>query len=98
MKFTSKQKLRLKEETLSSRPTIWIGKKSITPELIQEVSRQLDENATVKIRLLSRACKKGERKVIPELIAKETGSNIVEVRGYTFILYKPPKWARKKNL
>lgn len=82
----------------SSRPTIWIGKKSITPEFIHEVSKQLDENATVKIRSLSRACRKRERNVIPGIIAKETSSNIVEVRGHTFILYKPPRPPSKKNL
>jgi len=98
VKLTSKQKLWIKEETASSRPTIWIGKKSITPELIHEVSKQLDENARVKIRILSRACKKGEKEVIPEIIAKKTSSNLVEVRGHTFILYKPPSPARKKNL
>jgi len=98
MKFTSKQKLRVEEKASSSRPTIWIGKKSITPELIQEVSKQLDENATVKIRILSKACKKEERNIIPEIIAKETSSNIVEIRGHTVILYKPPKLACKKNL
>ena len=98
MKFISKQKLRINEEISSSRPTIWIGKKSITPELIHEVSKQLDENAIVKIRVLSRAFKQGERNIIPEIIAKKTSSNIVEVRGHTFILYKTLKRARKKNL
>jgi RNA-binding protein YhbY len=38
------------------------------------------------------------KEVIPEVIAKKTSSNLVEIRGHTFTLYKPPRPARKKNL
>jgi len=51
VKFTSKQKLRIKEET-SSKPNYLDWEKGVTPELIHEVSKQLDENAIVKIRIL----------------------------------------------
>ncbi|WP_420804729.1 YhbY family RNA-binding protein [Candidatus Acidianus copahuensis] len=49
------------------------------------MKRQLKEKRVVKIRIGN---KEGNRKEIANKIAEITGSRLIEVRGYTFVLEK----------
>jgi RNA-binding protein len=88
MTVKTRQRLRLRGEMAEEHPTIWIGKKGVTPELIEEVSKQLDQNEIVKVRMLKSTLQTGKRGVIARLTAEKTGAELVEVRGNTFVVYR----------
>ncbi|MEA2089760.1 MAG: YhbY family RNA-binding protein [Thermoproteota archaeon] len=89
--ITSKMKRRIKRELSTEKPTIWVGKEAITPQIINEINRQLKKRKMVKVKIL-RSALKGEkaRKVAGE-IAQKTESLLIDVRGRTFMLYKHRK-------
>jgi RNA-binding protein len=62
------------------KPTVWIGKKGCTPEAIAEIRRQLEGRKPVKVRFLRGA------EMDPEVLAAETGGEILGVRGRTVVL------------
>ncbi len=64
------------------KPTVWIGKKGNTPEAMAEIRRQLDARKPVKVRFLRGA------DMDPEALARETGSEVLGVRGRTVVLRK----------
>ncbi|MEM2914906.1 MAG: YhbY family RNA-binding protein [Candidatus Bathyarchaeia archaeon] len=77
--------------TPSEEPTVWIGKKGFAASLINEVSKQLDKRETVKVRVLRTALMNENAKEIAQKIAEETRSEIVAIRGHTFIIHKSKK-------
>jgi len=84
-------KRRIKRELSMEKPTIWVGKEGATPQIMEEISRQLDKREMVKIRVLKSALKEEEAKSIASKIAQQTSSTLIEVRGHTFMLYKRRK-------
>jgi RNA-binding protein len=64
------------------KPTVWIGKKGCTPEAVAEIRRQLEGRRPVKVRFLRGA------EMDPESLARETGGEILGVRGRTVVLAK----------
>lgn len=89
-----KLKLRIKRDVNVEKPTVWIGKEGAVPRIVNEISRQLDKKEIVKVRVLKSALKGEEAKKTAAKIAQETASILIDVRGHTFVLYKPKK--RKK--
>lgn len=86
--ITSKMKRRIKRELSSERPTVWVGKEAVTPQIIGEISRQLKKREMVKVKVLRSALKGKKAKNIAGEIAQKTESILVDVRGHTFMLYK----------
>jgi RNA-binding protein len=70
-------------------PTIWIGKSGASAELLKEIEKQLEKNKMVKAKILKSALSEHEAKEVAETIAQQTFATLVELRGHTFILYKP---------
>jgi len=68
-------------------PKIRIGKKGLTENIIKEVSNLLDKDRALKVRCL-KVIPKEIIEPIAENIAKLTESEVVEIRGKTFILMK----------
>ena len=85
--ITSRMKRRIKRELSLEKPTIWVGKEGATPQMINEVVRQLEKREMIKIRMLKTALQE-EAKIIASKIAQQTDSTLIEVRGNTLILYK----------
>jgi RNA-binding protein len=81
-------KRHIRHELSTGGPTVWIGKEGSTPQIVKEISRQLDQREMVKAKLLQTALKDMSAKEVATRIAKETESILVEVRGHTFILYR----------
>ncbi len=75
----------------SESPTVWVGKEGPTPQILNEISRQLEQHEVVKGRILQTALKDESAKELAARIAKETESTLVEVRGHTLILYRRKK-------
>jgi len=90
-KLTSKVKRRTKRRLSGEKPTIWVGKGGASQELLKEIEKQLDKREMVKVRILKSALEKGEAEQIASRIAEQAEASLVEVRGHTFMLYKPRK-------
>ena len=90
-KMTPGKKRYVKRQLTNAQPTILIGKNGATPELIKEIEKQLQKETMVKVKLLKTALAEGETKHIATKIAQQTEAALVEVRGHTFMMYKPRK-------
>ena len=88
-KMTPGKKRFIKRKFGEEKPTVWIGKSGASPELVTEIGKQLKRNKYVKCKILKSALSEQETKQITATVAEQTGSTLVEVRGHTFILFKP---------
>jgi RNA-binding protein len=86
--ITPKIKRRIKRKIGAEKPTVWVGKEGATTQIINEISKQLDKREMVKAKILRTALKEEEAKSIAAKIAQQTDSQLIEVRGHTFLLYK----------
>jgi RNA-binding protein len=86
--ITPKMKRRIKRELSAEKPTVWVGKEGTTPQIVNEISRQLEKKEMVKAKILRTALKDEEAKSVASKIAQQTNSSLIEVRGHTFLLYK----------
>jgi RNA-binding protein len=86
--ITPKMKRRIKQELSAEKPTVWVGKEGATPQILNEISRQLDKKEIVKAKIQRSALKDEEAKSVASKIAQQTCSSLIEVRGHTFLLYK----------
>ena len=89
--ITPKMKNRIKRELSAEKATVWVGKEGATPQIVNEISRQLDKKEIVKAKILRTALKDEEAKSVASKIAQQTNSSLIEVRGHTFLLYKRRK-------
>lgn len=89
--LTPKMKRRLKSAISSEKPTVNIGKEGITPQMIKEVTKQLDAREIIKIKILKTALQEEDTKNIAASIATQTESELIDVRGHTFLLFKKKK-------
>jgi RNA-binding protein len=97
--MTSKHVLRrIRSEFSPEKPTIWVGKNGVTLDLIEQARKQLESREVVKVRLHRSVPQTAEE--IARLITVETESEVVDVRGRSFILYKPlvREWKPEKNV
>lgn len=92
--ITSKMKRRIKRELNAERPTIWVGKEAITPQIIGEINRQLKKRKMVKVKILRSALKEEKTRNVADEIAQRTESILIDVRGRTFMLYKHRKTSK----
>jgi len=90
-------KRRLASAMTLEKPTVWVGKAGVSEGLLEEVSRQLDARRAVKVKVQRSAL--AERKVaeVAAEVAERTGAELIEVRGRTFVLYRPRRRARKSR-
>ena len=86
--LTPKMKQRIKSALRTERPTVHIGKEGATAQIKNEVAKQLDAREMIKAKILKTALQDEEAKNIAAKIAEQTESELVEVRGHTFLLYK----------
>lgn len=68
--------------------TIRIGKKGITPILIDEIKKQLKKEKKVKIKMLNSFIKGKDKKQIANDIALKTSAKLVSRVGFVFALEK----------
>jgi RNA-binding protein len=81
-------KRHVRHELKEEKPTIWVGKEGLTPQVLEEIEKQLQKTKMVKIRILPSALEKDTAKAIGERTAEQTDSALVEVRGHVFIIYR----------
>ena len=73
------------------KPTVWIGKEGVTPQLLDQIKIQLKVNEMVKAKVQRSSPSSESLKDLAEKAAKETSSTLIDSRGRTFTLYKKAK-------
>ncbi len=89
--LTPKMKRRIKSALSTEKPTVHIGKEGVTAQIVIEVAKQLDAREIIKAKILKTALHEEEAKTIAATIAEQTESELVDVRGHTFLLFKHKK-------
>ena len=87
--MTSKQRAYLKSLASAMEPVVHIGKASVSPEVIASVEEAVNARELIKIGVLKNCA--DDPRLIAEIIAERTHSQIVQVIGKKIILYKPDK-------
>lgn len=90
-------KRRIKQELSTEKPAVLIGKEGATAQLINEINSQLKKREMIKAKILKTALKEEKAKDVATKVASQTNSTLIEVRGHTFMLYKPRK-RREKSI
>jgi RNA-binding protein len=87
-KITTKMKRHVRHKLKDEKPTIWIGKEGLTPQISSEIDKQLDKHKMLKAKILRSALQTETAKLIASEAAEQAGAALVEVRGHVFILYR----------
>jgi RNA-binding protein len=99
MTLTSKQRAFLKGLAADLEPVFQIGKSSVTPEVTSAISEAFNTHELVKITVLKNCM--DDVKEVANTVADRTRSDLVQVIGRKFVLYKPfkddPKIILPKN-
>ena len=94
MILTSKQRAYLKSLAMTMNPVVLIGKEDLTPENTRSMEEALTARELIKVGLLKN-CTLGPREVA-EAAAERTHSQVVQVIGRKFVLYREGKDDKKK--
>ncbi len=87
--MTSKQRAYLKGLASKLDPIYQVGKSSLTPELTEGIREAFNRNELIKVAVLKNCLDDpGE---IAQMIAERTHSQVVQVIGKKFVLYKPDR-------
>ena len=99
MTLTSKQRAYLKSLASELEPVFQIGKATVTPEIIEAISETFNTHELVKITVLKNCTEDVTNAAIK--VSERTRSELVQVIGRKFVLYKPfkddPKIILPKN-
>ena len=87
--MTSKQRSYLKGLAMNLEPVFQIGKSSVTPENVEAISEVFNTRELVKISILKNCL--DDPKEVANKVAERTRSQVVQVIGKKFVLYKPFK-------
>lgn len=87
--MTSKQRSYLKGLAMNLEPVFQIGKSSVTPENVEAIAEVFNTRELVKISILKNCL--DDPKEIANTVAERTRSQVVQVIGRKFVLYKPFK-------
>lgn len=81
----------LRRHSAEKEPTVWIGRNGVTKALLSQISRQLEANEMIKVKVHKTSLEQTEIHEIADKIADETRCRIIDVRGRTFTIYRPRK-------
>lgn len=89
MTLTSKQRAYLKSLASDLEPVFQIGKATVTPEITEAISETFNTHELVKITVLKNCTEDVTNAAIK--VSERTRSELVQVIGRKFVLYKPFK-------
>ena len=78
------------KKVLLGDPHCILGKKGLTLEFLEHVSKLLKRYKIIKIKALKSIAENTPIKVLAEDIAEKTQSHLIDVRGKTFLISKNP--------
>ncbi|WP_029232152.1 ribosome assembly RNA-binding protein YhbY [Butyrivibrio sp. VCB2006] len=89
MNLTSKQRAYLKSLAADMEPVFQIGKSSVSPEITNAIAETFNTHELVKITVLKNCLE--DVKEVAVTVSERTRSELVQVIGRKFVLYKPFK-------
>ena len=89
MTLTSKQRAYLKSLAADMEPVFQIGKSSVSPEITSAIAETFNTHELVKITVLKNCVE--DVKDVAITVSERTRSELVQVIGRKFVLYKPFK-------
>ena len=89
MTLTSKQRAYLKSLAADLEPVFQIGKSSVSPEITNAIAETFNTHELVKITVLKNCTE--DVKEVAVTVSERTRSELVQVIGRRFVLYKPFK-------
>jgi RNA-binding protein len=89
MTLTSKQRAYLKGLAADLEPVFQIGKGAVTPEIVAAIAETFNTHELVKITVLKNCLE--DVKEVAITVSERTRSDLVQVIGRKFVLYKPFK-------
>ena len=76
-------------EKIHGRADVNIGKRGLTPEVIEEIKKRLKSQGIVKIKINKNIRKESfDRKEFARKLAEAVDAEITDLRGYTIVLVK----------
>lgn len=88
--LTSKQRAYLRSLAVKEDTILMMGKSGMSPELVKQADDALEKRELIKGRVLPESSPMTSREAA-EAIAQETGSDVVQVIGSRFVLYRKKK-------
>ena len=88
--LTSKQRAYLHSLAVNEDTILMVGKSGMGPEVIKQADDALEKRELIKGRVLPETCPVSPREAAEEL-AQKTGSDVVQVIGSRFVLYRRKK-------
>lgn len=85
--MTSKQRAYLKSLAMTMDPIFQVGKSEITPELVKAIEDAVVARELIKVAVLKNCAL--DPKEVANTIAERSKSQLVQVIGRKFVLYKP---------
>ena len=99
MTLTSKQRAYLKSLAQDLEPVFQIGKSSVSPEVTSAITETFNTHDLIKVTVLKNCL--DDVKEVAITVSERTRSELVQVIGRKFVLYKPfkddPKIVLPKN-
>ncbi len=89
VELTSKQRAYLKSLAADLEPVFQIGKSSVSPEITNAIAETFNTHELVKITVLKNCTE--DVKEVAVTVSERTRSELVQVIGRRFVLYKPFK-------
>ena len=92
------ERLRLRADAHHLSPVVLIGEKGMTPEVVKEIARALDDHGLVKVHVAGDD--REERETIYHTVADQLGAARIQAIGKMLVFYRPPvdKEEREKEL
>ena len=89
MTLTSKQRAYLKSLASDLEPIFQIGKSTVSPEIVEAIAETFNTHELVKVTVLKNCM--DDVKEVAITVSERTRSELVQVIGRKFVLYKPFK-------
>lgn len=88
--LTSKQRAYLRSLAVNEETILMVGKSGMSPEILKQADDALEKRELIKGRVLPETCPLSPREAAEELAAG-TASEVVQVIGSRFVLYRRKK-------
>jgi RNA-binding protein len=86
--LNSKDRSSLLKQSHTLSPRVWIGKKGLVDNIIENVDTLIEQHELMKIKFLGFKDSKNE---IMDTISKKTGVTVVKIVGNIAVIYRPAK-------
>ena len=85
--LTSKEKRRLRQVAHHLQPVVTVAEQGVTDGLLDETRRALNDHEIIKAKV--NVADRDARRELGEVLATQSGSEIVQVIGKVWVLYRP---------